>query len=269
MKKVIYALVFLIVILLASTSYVCADFDETTVIAVVKPSGGSFSLSSLSAPFGNLSVADVENLDQTDDSSFSLFSVMNEPQVYRLTLTEGGARAVLDAIEYLNGLDTIEYASPNYIYRISETVNDPYYSTQYSLPKVGAPAAWDMDIDCSSVTVAVIDSGCDMDHPDLTENIWTNPNEKKKTTRSKDNDGNGYKNDLNGWDFVNSDADPDDDNGHGTHVSGIISAVTNNSAGVASLARNAKIVPLKVMDASGQGNTEYIYKAIKYAAKMK
>ncbi|MBQ3471788.1 MAG: S8 family serine peptidase, partial [Clostridia bacterium] len=126
-----------------------------------------------------------------------------------------------------------------------------------------------MDIDCSSVTVAVIDSGCDMDHPDLTENIWTNPNEKKKTTRSKDNDGNGYKNDLNGWDFVNSDADPDDDNGHGTHVSGIISAVTNNSAGVASLARNAKIVPLKVMDASGQGNIEYIYKAIKYAAKMK
>ncbi|MBQ3471787.1 MAG: hypothetical protein IJH17_05405 [Clostridia bacterium] len=107
MKKVIYALVFLIVILLASTSYVCADFDETTVIAVVKPSGGSFSLSSLSAPFGKLSVADVENLDQTEDSSFSLFYVMNETQVYRLTLTEGGARAVLDAIEYLNGLDTI------------------------------------------------------------------------------------------------------------------------------------------------------------------
>ena len=164
-------------------------------------------------------------------------------------------------MDYLNSLDTIEYAQPNYIYTLAYTPNDTYYSRQYGLKSVSAPSMWDIGIDCSGVTVAIIDSGALLDHTDLAANLWDNPNE---SIDSKDNDGNGYKDDYCGWDFVESDNYPYDTHGHGTHVAGIVSAVTGNSKGVASIARKTKIMVLRVTDGS-TGTTDMLYKAIVYA----
>lgn len=270
MNKKPYILILVLLSILFGGICAHAEFDESTVIAVVKSqAGGDISLLSSGALFGDLEIEEYENLDAQEGSGISLNSAEAEEQVYMLTLANKGHDEVLEAIEYLNSLDNIEYAAPNYIYRITDIPDDTNYSLQYAMSKVSAPSVWDKDIDCTSVTVAVIDSGIDLDHPDLAENIWTNPNEKVKTGFfGRDYDRNGYKNDVNGWDFVDGDADPNDGNGHGTHVAGIISAVTNNGKGVASVARNAKLVPLRVMNDKGEGTSTNIYKAVKYVNKM-
>lgn len=269
MKK-LYIFISLLLIVLFCGICAHAEFDESTVIAVVKLQADSnINLLSSGALFGELEIEESENLDMAADNDISVLSAGCPEQVYKLTLTNKGHDEVLEAVEYLNSLANIEYAAPNYIYTISDAPDDTYYSAQYALAKVGAQSVWDKNIDCSAVTVAVIDSGIDLDHPDLAANIWTNPNEKEKTGLFRwDYDRNGYKNDIQGWDFVGNDNNPSDENGHGTHVAGIISAVTNNGKGVASTARNAKLVPLRVMNANGQGTTDTIYKAVRYVNLM-
>jgi subtilisin-like proprotein convertase family protein len=110
---------------------------------------------------------------------------------------------------------------------------------------------------------AVIDTGVDYTHPDLASNIWTNTDEV--AGNGIDDDGNGFVDDVRGWDFVNNDSDPMDDNGHGTHVAGTIGAVGNNGIGVTGVAWTASIMPLKFLDQSGSGSLSDAIKAIQYA----
>jgi len=181
-----------------------------------------------------------------------------------------------DAItEYRKNPDVL-YAEPNYIYHISAvTPNDPYYSTQWGLHNtetpgadIAAPNAWGISTGSSSVVVAVIDSGVDYNHPDLAANMWTNTGEIP--SNGIDDDGNGYVDDVRGWNFYNGNNDPMDgmtylNTYHGTHCSGIIGAVGNNGVGVCGVNWNVKIMPLRVADQNGSLTVANAALAINYA----
>ena len=132
---------------------------------------------------------------------------------------------------------------------------------------IDAPEAWHTTTGSRSVVVAVIDSGVDYTHPDLAANIWTNPGEVAGD--GIDNDANGFVDDVRGWDFANGDADPMDDDGHGTHVSGTIGAVGNNAIGVAGVNWQVSIMGLKFLDGEGNGYTSDAVAAVTYATQMR
>ena len=157
----------------------------------------------------------------------------------------------------------VEYAEPNYYRYLALDPNDPSYPSQWNLPIINAPTAWNAATDCAATPVAVIDSGVDYGHADLAANIWTNPAET--VGDGIDNDGNGYIDDAMGWDLVADDNDPMDENGHSTHVAGTIAAVGNNTLGVAGLCWDGQIMPLRAFDAEGNGTVADVIEAMEYA----
>lgn len=146
--------------------------------------------------------------------------------------------------ETLSKHPVIEYAEPDYIATIDWTPNDQYWSQQWGPQKVSAPQAWDVTRGSSSVMIAVVDTGVDLDHPDLRNKVRTDID----------------------YDFVNNDSTAQDDNGHGTHVAGIAAASTNNTTGVAGMCPNCSILPVKVLNAAGSGSYSAIASGIRYAA---
>ena len=165
----------------------------------------------------------------------------------------------------LGNSSEVEWAEPDYIARAASIPNDPLLPGQWGLAKVNASAAWDVVTGTQSVVIAVLDSGIDKTHLDLSGKLWVNPGEI--AGNGIDDDNNGYVDDVNGWDFVNSDNDPSDDNGHGTQVAGIAAADTNNAAGIAGMCWNCKIMPVKVMQGSGVANYSDITAGVLYAAQ--
>lgn len=159
----------------------------------------------------------------------------------------------------------VEYAQHDFRIQVAATPNDPKFSSLYGMTKIAAPTAWDRTTGSPSIVVGVIDTGIDYNHPDLAANIWRNSREIPGN--SIDDDGNGYRDDVQGWDFANNDSNPMDDNGHGTHVAGTIGAVGNNSVGVAGVAWNVKLMPLKFLTASGSGAVSGAISAINYAVQ--
>jgi len=135
---------------------------------------------------------------------------------------------------------------------------------------IDAPTAWDVQSGSKSVIVGVIDTGIDRDHEDLQANMWTNPGESGggKETNNIDDDGNGLVDDFRGWDFINNDNNPFDDNDHGTHVSGTIGAVGNNSVGVVGVNWNVSIMALKFLGGDGSGDTGDAVEAIIYGTNQ-
>ncbi|HEY9830379.1 MAG TPA: S8 family serine peptidase [Stenomitos sp.] len=133
----------------------------------------------------------------------------------------------------------------------------------WGINAVKAPEAWAKGFTGKGLVVAVIDTGVDYKHPDLDANIWVNTGEI--ANNGIDDDGNGYIDDANGWDFVDGDNDAMDLNGHGTHVSGTIAA-EKNDFGVTGVAYDAKIMPVRVLDADGSGSMSNVAAGIKYAA---
>lgn len=148
----------------------------------------------------------------------------------------------LALMKQLNADPRVDYAEPDYIYRAFGAPNDPKYSYQWAhTERLQSAAAWDITTGSDAVIIAVIDTGIDEMHPDLKEKI------------------------VAGYDFVEGDTTPHDLNGHGTHVAGIAAALTNNSEGVAGMSWNARIMPLRVLDASGSGWSSDIISAINWA----
>jgi thermitase len=151
----------------------------------------------------------------------------------------------LEVIDSLQRDPNVLYAEPNYIAFAFDTVpNDSGYANQWGLPKIDAPAAWDITTASQDVVIAVVDTGIDLDHPD-----FSCPG-KLATGRN----------------FVNPGAPPNDDHGHGTHVAGIAAACTNNATGVAGVAWGARLMPVKVLDSRGSGTYEQVANGITYAA---
>jgi len=180
--------------------------------------------------------------------------------------------------EYLKNPE-VEYAQPNYIKHIYTVPNDTSFNELWGLHNTGqavngtagtvdadidAPEAWDIDTGSSTTIVAVLDTGADYTHPDLSANIWSNTGETS-CSDGVDNDANGYTDDCNGWDFWADDNDPSDFHSHGTHVAGIIGAVGNNSTGVAGVNWTTKIMALRVGGVSGAISTSAELSAISYA----
>ena len=132
----------------------------------------------------------------------------------------------------------------------------------WNLNSIQAPEVWGGGFTGDGVTVAVIDTGVDVTHPDLVDNIWANVDEVAGD--GIDNDGNGYVDDYFGWDFVNNDATPTDGNGHGTHVAGTIGA-GNNGFGTTGVAFDTQIMPIKVLSDSGSGSSTDVAAGIRYA----
>jgi thermitase len=171
-----------------------------------------------------------------------------------------------------NYQDDIEFIEPNYIYNILDfTPSDDdddddddlaIPSGQWGLnstPGVNAKKAWNITTGSSRIVVAVIDTGVDYNHYALKNNMWINTKEKLD---GKDTDGNGYIDDIHGYNFVKSSGDPLDDHNHGTHCAGIIAA---DSGVIKGIAPKVSIMALKFMDKDGQGSSADSIEAIKYA----
>lgn len=157
-------------------------------------------------------------------------------------------------------------------YQAALVPSDSNYGNQWYLPKIKAQTAWEERRESPDIVIAIIDSGVQINHPDLKDNIWRN--QREIPNNRKDDDGNGFIDDVNGWDFVNNVADPnpkftpgftEDGINHGTIVAGVAAASGNNAAGVAGVTWRAQIMPLKALDDQGTGNTFSIIQAIDYA----
>ena len=193
-------------------------------------------------------------------------------------------------IEQYKNTNLFEYVEPDFMglgggkkAALQFIPNDTHFSRQYGLYNDGtfslSPATNDADIDMElgwdieqgdqSIIVAVLDSGIKLDHPEFSGRIWTNPNE---TLNGIDDDNNGYIDDINGWDFANNDNDPTDDHGHGTNVTGIIGANSNNNLGYSGVDWNCKLMIGKILDENNSGFyswwTDAIYYAVDNGAKV-
>jgi thermitase len=156
----------------------------------------------------------------------------------------------------------VAWAAPNFLYETFLTPNDPYFVDTWHLPAISAPAAWDTTTGSSSLTLAVVDTGFEQAHPDLSPNLWTNPDE---AANGLDDDANGKIDDLHGWNFAGGTASPEDDNGHGTHVGATAGARGNDAFGVPGVAWNVKLMPLKAGNALGLFSSSAIIDAFAYA----
>jgi len=183
---------------------------------------------------------------------------------YAIDLADGVG--IEQAIEYYRNLAGVDFAQADFVISTEKTSNDTYASSQWALSAIGAQTAWNYTTGSNTIIVAVIDTGVDYTHPDLAANIWQNTGEI--AGNGIDDDRNGFVDDRFGYDFANNDSNPIDDNGHGTHVAGIIGAVGNNRLGVVGVNWNVKIMSVKFMDANGSGYLSNAVRAVNYAVQM-
>ena len=208
--------------------------------------------------------------------------------------------SVMMLVEELKTLGEVEYAEPNYYYYISgapaktqaitlstqmttaqgektsataENVicanpeQNPLYQLQWGIKALNIDQLWNKPIvNSKRPVIAILDTGVDINHPDLKDNIWSNPREAEGEM-GYDDDGNGFVDDIHGWDFVYDYHEMDDNNSHGTHVAGI-AAASDNAIGIIGANPKALIMPVKVIDDDGRGDIATIIKGINYAAKQ-
>lgn len=159
----------------------------------------------------------------------------------------------------------------------SALFNDPAINQAWGLKKSDAARAWSVSKGSRDIVIAVVDTGIDVKHEDLAANLWQNPGEsgldakgKEKASNGVDDDGNGFIDDVHGWNFVSNNSKLDDNHGHGTHIAGIIGAVGGNEKGITGIAPEVSMMILKYYDPKvpGTDNLKNTVAAIRYAVKM-
>ncbi len=180
------------------------------------------------------------------------------------------ARSLASVEAIYRRLPSVIDVQRNFYYHLQVIPNDPQFSNagMYGLTKISAPNAWDISTGSPSVVVANIDTGMRLTHEDLAANIWTNPGEI--AGNGIDDDGNGYIDDVHGWDFRFNDSNPSDEHGHGTHVGGTIGAVGNNGVGVVGVNWNVRLMVIKIYSQAANDTTSaMLIEAYNYVRMMK
>ena len=272
---------------LASATFVIA----TAVLAFAGSAGSADPVSQLAVP-GELIVGfEATVSDAQASAAVSSVGAKDKkrfrPLKARLVSVEPGKAEA--AMKKLVNDPRVAYVEPNYVVKALALPSDPSFGQLWGLRNTGqvvqgvagtpdadidADEAWDVTTGSTSTEVAVIDTGVDFGHVDLGNSetgsplLWINPGENCSGCRTDgvDNDGNGYVDDYRGWDFVNGDNNPFDDNGHGTHVAGTIGALGSNGVGVTGVNWQTSVMPLKFLDWFGSGTTADAISAILYAA---
>lgn len=231
---------------------------------------------------------------KSDSKSFKSFGKMKALNSNTYLIKNNDKNSLQEKINELNARPDVEYAEYNYIVKaiarsrnvrtkdpefsklwglINTGNNEPKYEGNNSSPlgKTGADInvskAWNITKGSRAVKIAVIDTGVDYTHEDLKANMWTNITEANGVP-GVDDDGNGYIDDIHGYDFAGKDGDPMDENGHGTHCAGTIAASHDNEIGIAGVMRDAQIVAVQFLDANGSGNVADAILSIRYATKV-
>ncbi len=181
-----------------------------------------------------------------------------------------GTMSMEVAVDLLRSDNRIAHVESDYIVHTTELPNDPFFHLQWSLHNPGntradikAVEAWRLHRGNRKIIIAILDTGINYKHPDLVHNMWTNPGEIPGN--NTDDDENGFVDDIHGWDFAYDTKDPDDRNFHGTHVAGIIGAVTNNSFGVAGIMHHVSLMAVKGIQDAGWGFSSDLIAGIYYA----
>lgn len=193
-------------------------------------------------------------------------------QLYLLQMNAEKAMETQQLIERLSALPEVEFAEPNYKAYITADANsfgdEPLFSQLWGLSAINMPQLWGVKkISQKRPVIAILDTGIDIAHPDLAANVWTNAAEAEGE-EGYDNDNNGFKNDIHGWDFINQTGTIRDFNGHGTHCAGIAAAIGDNRLGVVGANPDALIMPITIMQSDGTGDLATIIRGIDYAIAM-
>lgn len=203
--------------------------------------------------------------------------------IYKLTLPN--QRDLEEMAESLRQNPAVEYVQPNHVRRIHAATDDPLFAQQRALEIIAAEDAWRLQTATPDIIVGVIDTGIDYEHEDLRDALWLNAGEDLNGNGAVDasdfngidDDGNGFIDDIRGWDFVDApafpdggdfrtpDNDPDDEHGHGTTVAGVIGATANNGVGIAGLAYGSRIMNLRAGTSLGFLEEDDVASAIVYA----
>lgn len=193
--------------------------------------------------------------------------------LYTVRFDETKQQDVHAVVDKLKTIDDVEFVEPNYLVYTTATGDgdlynkDPLYNNNghWGITGINIYDLWNTPkITTKRPVIAILDTGIDITHPDLAANIWTNKLENEGA-EDRDDDANGFKDDIHGWDFVNNSPRIRDNNGHGTHCAGIAAAVGGNGIGAAGVNPDAWIMPVTVMQSDGTGDVATIIKGIDYA----
>jgi hypothetical protein len=248
--------------------------DELVIKLKLKPGRQAEEVTGLSASYG---VTVVSKMWGTQDE-------------YVLRVQDPKAVSPLEVANVFFESGLVEWAEPNFVqeYQKSFTPTDPLYLNQWHLNNTGqgggrsdadvdAPEAWNLQRGSASITIAVLDDGVEINHEDLAANMFTNPREV--FGNGIDDDGNGFVDDIVGWDFANNDNNPNPllggaGDSHGTSVAGVAAASGNNAIGVSGMCHSCKILPVKIANDTGPGqpflnfSNEKAANALRYAASQ-
>lgn len=217
----------------------------------------------------------VLKIDNSHPISETVKQIKNNKKIKILEIYENGRLVLVESEDdkQINAMTRsfdsgVSYGVENIKFHAFNMPNDPKVTEQWALSKVNAAGAWSQTVGSRDVVVAVIDTGIDWKHEDLKDSIWANT--KEVPGNSKDDDANGYVDDVKGWDFRDNDGDPMDETsqqnpGHGTHCAGIVGGIGDNGVGISGMSQRVSLMPVRFLGADGSGDLMSAAKAIDYA----